>query len=175
MDSSLEGEQPRRLSDAWCRSYPFGTRRMLQETPQAIVQTGKNLLLVARTGGGKSLMYLLAAAAPWAAAMQAGTAHPPIALVVVPLVALGDNQEDSANRYLSDLHARGLIPRTAKALFVSSAEVKLLVRQRLLDRRGLPQTSRVANASDIQAPRKEGDQQSSWWNALCLVQQSLRE
>jgi len=40
-------------------------------------------------------VYLLAAAGPWAAAMQAGTARPPIALVVVPLVALGKNQEDS--------------------------------------------------------------------------------
>ena len=104
---------------AWRRLYPSGTLRPLQETALAIVETGQNLLLVARTGGGKSLVYLLAAAARWAAAVQAGAACPPIALVVVPLVALGENQEDSANRYLSDLHARGLLgPRTAKALFV---------------------------------------------------------
>ena len=67
-------------------------------------------LLVARTGGGKSLLYLLAAASALPSRLQAGAAwHPPIARVV-PLVPLGEDQEDSANRYLSDLHARGLLP-----------------------------------------------------------------
>jgi len=47
MDSSLEGEQPHRLSDAWRRLYPSGTLRPLQETALAIVETGQNLLLVA--------------------------------------------------------------------------------------------------------------------------------
>lgn len=79
------------------------------------------------TGSGKTLVYLVPTAARWIdgrrlrdATLQAGAPAimPPLALVIVPWRALGDDQEKEAAHYFEWVYGRQLSSVLGTACFV---------------------------------------------------------
>ena len=80
--------------------------------------SGSDVVLVDRTGGGKSLVFQLPAVGRWREDVRAGVAMPRLALLVVPFIALGEHQATTMNALLRRLWAAGKLPRKGRALFV---------------------------------------------------------
>ena len=80
--------------------------------------SGSDVVLVDRTGGGKSLVFQLPAVGRWREDVRAGVAMPRLALLVVPFIALGEHQATTMNALLRRLWAAGKLPRFGRALFV---------------------------------------------------------
>ena len=96
--------------------------RPTQERALASVEGGADLVLIDRTGGGKSLAFQLPAALAWRAGALGDELPPPITLVVVPFIALGEDQRERAEAFLTRLHEVGILPRRAAALFVQRGD-----------------------------------------------------
>ena len=88
---------------SWCSLLSELTRLTLrpkQREALDVLIAGHDLLYIDRTGGGKSLVFQLPAAAMWLAAVKGGVALPPITLVVVPFISLGEYQASAMMRFL---------------------------------------------------------------------------
>jgi hypothetical protein len=83
-----------------------------------VVAAGEDLLLIDRTGGGKSTVFMVPAVALWKAAVVDGEELPAIALLVVPYIALGESQHAAMQRYLARLWRDRQLPRPGDSLFV---------------------------------------------------------
>ncbi|KAJ1627417.1 hypothetical protein T492DRAFT_876683 [Pavlovales sp. CCMP2436] len=89
------------LPAVWRELIPEGMLlRSMQLEGLLAVASKRDALIVAKTGGGKSL------------------AKPPIVLCVVPCISLGGHQADCANDYMRELYRVGLLVRPAYAHFV---------------------------------------------------------
>merc|ERR1719469_340153 len=99
------------------------TPRPTQERALAAVEAGVDLVVIDRTGGGKSLTFQLPAALAWMAGAldDDSSALPPIGLVVVPTIALGEDQRERAQAFLARLKEVGVLRRAA-ALFVERGD-----------------------------------------------------
>lgn len=82
----------------------------------AAVAEGNDLFGIVRTGGGKSVIGLVPAAARWATSDEAQL--PPLILLVVPLVALGQMQSAAAQAVLDKSPSELRGERRPSALFV---------------------------------------------------------
>ena len=81
------------------------SKRPAQVAALETIARGADLLYVDRTGGGKSLAFQLPAALAWRAAVLAGVALPPILLLVVPYISLGEHQRAAFEAFLSRMFA----------------------------------------------------------------------
>jgi len=103
----------------WEHLCPDGwTLSDVQRAGIAGVASGRDVLVVAATGSGKSLIFLLPAIARWAEAIKLGEALPPVALLVVPYIGLAESQLASTERLVHSLCEAGRLPRRPRALFV---------------------------------------------------------
>ena len=87
----------------------------MQAQALAAVASGADVLYIDRTGGGKSLVFQLPAAALWIRDMKRGVVLPALTLVVVPLIALGEHQEAAMERFLCGLFTAGQLERRARS------------------------------------------------------------
>jgi len=107
------------LPAAWRELIPEGILlRSMQLEALLAVASKRDALIIAKTSGGKSLVFQLPAAALHKASLAAGEAKPPIVLCVVPFISLGGHQADCANDYFGGLYRVGLLVRPAYAHFV---------------------------------------------------------
>ena len=81
------------------------SKRPAQVAALETIARGADLLYVDRTGGGKSLAFQLPAALAWRAAVLAGVALPPILLLVVPYISLGEHQRAAFEAFLARMFA----------------------------------------------------------------------
>jgi len=103
----------------WEHLCPEGwTLSDIQRAGIAAVASGRDVLTVAATGSGKSLIFLLPAIARWAEAIELDKALPPVALLVVPYIGLAESQLASTERLLHCLCEAGRLRRRPRALFV---------------------------------------------------------
>jgi len=85
----------------------------------ALLGERQDVLCVAATGSGKSLIVQVAAAAHFReASPNDGEALPPVALVVVPFKGLAEHQYASMCAYMRGVFKAGLLPREARVLYV---------------------------------------------------------
>ena len=94
------------------------SKRPAQVAALETIARGADLLYVDRTGGGKSLAFQLPAALAWRAAVLAGVALPPILLLVVPYISLGEHQRAAFEAFLARMFAAGQLPRRGHVCFV---------------------------------------------------------
>ena len=97
------------------------SKRPAQVAALETIARGADLLYVDRTGGGKSLAFQLPAALAWRAAVLAGVALPPILLLVVPYISLGEHQRAAFEAFLARMFAAGQLPRRGHVCFVRRA------------------------------------------------------
>ena len=97
------------------------SKRPAQQAALESIADGADLLYVDRTGGGKSLTFQLPAALAWRTAVLAGETLPPILLLVVPYISLGEHQRAAFEAFLARMYAAGLLPRLGHVCFVRRA------------------------------------------------------
>lgn len=79
------------LPKEWLDLVASRVLRAHQTAALDVVAAGGDLMLVARTGGGKSLVFRLAAAAAWQPDVVDKVGLPSLTLVLVPFISLGEH------------------------------------------------------------------------------------
>ncbi|EOD36084.1 hypothetical protein EMIHUDRAFT_226957 [Emiliania huxleyi CCMP1516] len=110
----------RRMSDAelssWLRLLPDEWRlRPMQRRGLELMARGEDLLVVDRTGGGKSLLFQLPAIADWVVEVERGDELPSVTLLVVPFVSLGEHQAAAFDALIKKLRDARRLPEAAPA------------------------------------------------------------
>jgi superfamily II DNA helicase RecQ len=92
--------------------------RETQAETLGAVASGDDVLIIDKTGVGKSVAFQLPAVARWKAERNAENALPAVALLVVPFISLCEHQEAGMVAYMQMLYELGRLPRHGRALYV---------------------------------------------------------
>ena len=143
----------------WLRLLPDEWRlRPMQRRGLEIMARDEDLLVIDRTGGGKSLLFQLPAIADWVVEVERGDELPSITLLVVPFVSLGEHQAAAFDELIKKLRDAGRLPGRA------AAATALFVRRRAL--RAAQAAAREAAPATTPAASQGGETASAWPTAL---------